>query len=58
MGGGRGRGGRRPWFQVWFYKKKQKRSDVELAHGPVLDDKFPQDGMIAIFIVTVTERFF
>ncbi len=52
-GGGRGRGGRRPWFQVWFYNNK-KRSDVKLAHGPVLDDEFPQDGTIAIFIVAVT----
>ena len=50
-GGGRGRGGWRPWFLVWFYKK---RSHVELAHGPVLDDDFPQDGMIANFIVAVT----
>jgi hypothetical protein len=37
----------------WFGFTK-KRSDVELAHGPVLDDDFPQDGMIAIFIVAVT----
>ena len=33
---------------------QKKSSDVELAHGPVLDDDFPQDGTIAIFIVAVT----
>jgi hypothetical protein len=38
-------------FQFGFTKK---RSDVELAHGPVLDDNFPQDGMVAIFILAVT----
>ncbi len=37
-------------FRFGFTKK---RSDVELAHGPVLDDNFPQDGTIAIFIVAV-----
>jgi hypothetical protein len=37
---------------VWF--KKKKRIDMELTHGPVLDDDFPQDGTIAIFILAVT----
>ncbi len=37
---------------------QKKRSDIELAHGPVLDDDFPQDGTIAIFIVAVKYRFF
>jgi hypothetical protein len=31
---------------------------VELAHGPVLDDNFPQNGMMPIFIVTVTYQIF
>ncbi len=39
-------------FRFGFTKKN--RSDMELAHGPVLDDEFLQNGMIAIFIVTVT----
>jgi hypothetical protein len=38
---------------LWFGFTK-KRRDVELAHGSVLDDHFPQDGTIAIFIVAVT----
>jgi hypothetical protein len=38
-------------FRFGFTKKKSR---VEHAHGPVLDDDFPQDGMIAIFIVAVT----
>jgi hypothetical protein len=32
---------------------QEKRSHVELAHGPVLDDNFPQDGTIAIYICCV-----
>jgi hypothetical protein len=52
-GGGRGHGGRRPWFLVWFYEKKGVMWNL-LTHGPVLDDNFSQDGTIAIFIVTVT----
>ncbi len=32
---------------------KKNKSDVELAHGPVLYDNFPQNGMMAIFIVTI-----
>ncbi len=35
-------------FRFGFTKK---RSNVELADGPVLDDDFPQDGTKAIFIV-------
>jgi hypothetical protein len=27
---------------------------LQKKYGPVLDDKFPQDGTIAIFIVAVT----
>jgi hypothetical protein len=38
----------------WFGFTKKNCIDVELAHGPVLDDDFPQNGMIAIFIVTLT----
>jgi hypothetical protein len=29
---------------------QKKRNDLEYAHSPVLDDEFPQDGTIAIFI--------
>ncbi len=37
----------------WFGFPK-KMSDVDFAHRPVLDDNFPQDGTITIFIVAVT----
>jgi hypothetical protein len=37
-------------FWLGFTKKW---SNVELAHGPVLDDDFPQNGTIAIFIVNI-----
>ena len=33
---------------------QKKKESSRLAHGPVLDDDFPQDGMIAIFLVAVT----
>ncbi len=51
-GGGRGRGGRRG--MVSGLVLQIKRSDIELGHSPVLDDDFPQDGTMAIFIVAVT----
>jgi hypothetical protein len=33
-------------------------NDVELARNPVLDDNFPQNGTIAIFIVTLAKQYF
>jgi hypothetical protein len=32
---------------------QKKGVTYSIAHGPVLDEDFPQDGMIAIFIVAV-----
>ncbi len=43
----------RPWRMACMVVLQKKKSDVELAHGPVLDDEFPQDGTIVIFIVAV-----
>jgi hypothetical protein len=47
----------RPWRTVPMVSGlvlQKNRSDVELAHDPVLDDGFLQNGTITIFIVTVT----
>ncbi len=47
----------RPWRtvpMVFGLVLQKKRIDIELAHSPVLDDNFPQDGMIAFFLVAVT----